>query len=90
MTALTATSTGDRLPAFALFGAVLSGAGLPIYLYAPKYFADTYGASLTLLGVVLFGLRLFDFVAVEVPAGPLGDEAAIAGQHRRVIFQRRL
>ena len=52
----------DRLPAFSLFAAMLSGAGLPIYIYAPKYYADTYGVSLTALGAVLFGLRLFDVV----------------------------
>ena len=52
----------DRLPAYAGFGAVLSAAGLPIYIYAPKYYADTYGVSLTALGAILFGLRLFDVV----------------------------
>ncbi|WP_019955819.1 MFS transporter [Yoonia vestfoldensis] len=52
----------ERLPAFSLFAAVLSGAGLPIYIYAPKYYADTYGVSLSALGAVLFGLRLFDVV----------------------------
>lgn len=62
MTAQVLSAPGARLPAFALFGAVLSGAGLPIYIYAPKFFADTYGVSLSLLGVVLFGLRLFDVV----------------------------
>lgn len=62
MTAVTLPLPSARLPAFALFGAVLSGAGLPIYIYAPKYFADTYGVSLSLLGAVLFGLRLFDVV----------------------------
>ncbi len=62
MTAMAATRTGDRLAAYALFGAVLSGAGLPIYMYAPKFFADTYGVSLATLGAVLFGLRLFDVV----------------------------
>ena len=51
-----------RLPAWSLFGAVLSGAGLPIYIYAPKFYADNFGISLTLLGAVLFGLRLFDVV----------------------------
>jgi GPH family glycoside/pentoside/hexuronide:cation symporter len=59
---MAATWKGDRLPAYALFGAVLSGAGLPIYMYAPKFFADTYGVSLATLGAVLFGLRLFDVV----------------------------
>jgi GPH family glycoside/pentoside/hexuronide:cation symporter len=59
---MAAIRTGDRLPAYALFGAVLSAAGLPIYMYAPKFFADNYGVSLATLGAVLFGLRLFDVV----------------------------
>lgn len=62
MTAMAATLRGDRLPAYALFGAILSGAGLPIYIYAPKFFADTYGVSLATLGAVLFALRLVDVV----------------------------
>lgn len=56
------TATRHRLPAYAGYAAVLSAAGLPIYIYAPKFFADNYGVSLTALGVVLFGLRLFDVV----------------------------
>jgi len=52
----------QRFPAYTGFAAVLSGAGLPIYIYAPKYYADTYGVSLTVLGAVLGGLRFFDFV----------------------------
>ncbi|MDX8354552.1 MFS transporter [Cognatiyoonia sp. IB215182] len=51
----------ERLPAYTGFAAVLSGAGLPIYIYAPKYYHDTYGVSLAALGALLFGLRLFDF-----------------------------
>lgn len=54
--------TRDRLPAWSLYGAVLSAAGLPIYIYAPKYYADTFGVSLTALGALLFVLRLFDVV----------------------------
>ena len=56
------SASAQRLPAYSLFAAVLSGAGLPIYIYAPKFYADTYGVSLTALGAVLFGLRLFDVV----------------------------
>ena len=52
----------ERLPAYSLFAAVLFGAGLPIYIYAPRYYADTYGVSLTALGTVLFVLRLFDMI----------------------------
>lgn len=61
---MTAASIGvrDRLPAWSLYGAVLSAAGLPIYIYAPKYYADTFGVSLTALGALLFVLRLFDVV----------------------------
>ncbi|RYG91205.1 sugar:cation symporter [Loktanella sp. IMCC34160] len=62
MTVQAAYGQPGRLPAYALFGAVLSGAGLPIYIYAPKFFAETHGVSLVALGAVLFGLRLFDVV----------------------------
>ncbi len=52
----------ERLPAYSIFAAVLAGAGLPIYIYAPKYYADTFGVSLTALGTLLFALRLFDMI----------------------------
>jgi GPH family glycoside/pentoside/hexuronide:cation symporter len=61
MMADTATVRGDRLGAYALFGGILSAAGLPIYLYAPKYYADTFGVSLAAMGTLLFLLRLVDF-----------------------------
>ena len=51
-----------RLPAYALFAALLAAAGLPIYIHAPKFYVDEYGVSLTALGSVLFGLRLLDVV----------------------------
>lgn len=52
----------QRLPSYALFAALLSAAGLPIYIHAPKFFVDSYGVSLAALGAVLFGLRLLDVV----------------------------
>ena len=52
----------NNLPAYAVFAAMLSAAGLPIYIHAPKYFVDEYGVSLAALGSVLFFLRLFDVV----------------------------
>ena len=52
----------ETYPNYSLFAAVLSGAGLPIYIYAPEYYASTYGVSLTTLGLVLGGLRFLDFV----------------------------
>lgn len=50
------------LPAYALFAAMLASAGLPIYIHAPKVYADDFGVSLAAMGAVLFGLRLFDLV----------------------------
>ena len=52
----------NRLPAYALFAALLSAAGLPIYIHAPKFYVDSYGVSLGALGSVLFALRLLDVV----------------------------
>ena len=60
-TALRASLSG-RLPAYSVFAAIIYGAGLPIYIYAPKYYADTFGVSLTALGTVLLLLRLIDVV----------------------------
>ncbi|MEM5544517.1 MFS transporter [Sulfitobacter sp. AS92] len=56
------TARAARLPAYALFAALLASAGLPIYIHAPKFYVDEYGVSLTALGAVLFGLRLLDVV----------------------------
>ena len=69
-----------RLPGFALFGALLAMAGLPIYIHAPKFYVDEYGVGLGLLGGVLFALRLIDFVQDPV----LGWLAGATGPARRI------
>lgn len=56
------TNAGERLFPYALFGATLAAAGLPIYIHAPKFYVDEYGVSLAAIGAVLFGLRLLDVV----------------------------
>lgn len=56
------TARAANLPAFALFAALLSAAGLPIYLSAPKFYAESFGVSLAALGTLLFALRLVDVV----------------------------
>ena len=80
MTSLTATARSERLPAYSLFAMILSGAGLPIYIYAPKFYADNFGVSLTALGAVLFGLRLFDVIQDPV----LGWLSERLGEARRL------
>lgn len=52
----------QRLVAWAGFAGVLSAAGLPIYIHAPKFYVDAYGVSLSALGGVLFALRFLDVV----------------------------
>ncbi len=52
----------EKLLAFSLFGGVVSAAGLPIYIYAPPYYAQNFGLTLTAIAAVLFWLRLFDAV----------------------------
>jgi GPH family glycoside/pentoside/hexuronide:cation symporter len=52
----------QRFFPYAVFGGLLAMAGLPIYIHAPKFYVDEYGASLAALGAVLFGLRLLDVV----------------------------
>ena len=49
-----------RLWGFAAFGAMLSAAGLPIYIHAPKFYVDEYGVGLSALAFALFLLRLID------------------------------
>lgn len=79
----TATLTDQRnatgLPAYALFGATLAAAGLPIYIHAPKFYADEYGVGLAAMGAVLFVLRLFDVVQDPVLGWLTEQTRAIRG-----------
>jgi len=69
-----------RLPAFAVFAAMLAAAGLPLYIHAPKFYVDQYGVSLTALGSALFALRLLDVVQDPL----LGRLAAALRTFRRL------
>lgn len=62
MTGNLTAALGYRLPAWSVFGGILAAAGLPIYIYAPPYYAQNFGVSLTGIAAVLFWLRLFDAV----------------------------
>ena len=70
----------QRLPAYALFAALLAMAGLPLYIHAPKFYVDEYGVSLAALGLVLFGLRLLDVVQ-----DPLLGRLSSALRHNRAV-----
>ena len=74
-------SASGHPAAWGAFAGVLAMAGLPIYIHAPKFYVDEFGVSLGALGVVLFALRLIDFV--QDPA--LGWVAHATARHRRAM-----
>ncbi|MFC1813106.1 MFS transporter [Thermodesulfobacteriota bacterium] len=64
-------------PAFAL--AVV---GIPVYVYIPKFYTDVVGVPISLMGLILLGVRLFD--AVTDPAiGLLSDHTVTRWGRRR-------
>jgi glycoside/pentoside/hexuronide:cation symporter, GPH family len=52
----------QRLWPWSAYAAMIAAAGLPIYLHAPKFYIDSYGVSLTSMGLILLALRLIDVV----------------------------
>jgi len=54
--------TRTWFPQFSLFAGMLAFAGLPLYIHAPKFFADEYGVSLSILGIALLAVRSLDFI----------------------------
>ena len=59
---MTASASHPALPAFAVFAGFLAAAGIPIYIFAPTFYAQNYGTGLTAIAAVLFWLRLLDAV----------------------------
>ena len=59
---MTANASQPALPAFAVFSGFLAAAGIPIYIFAPSFYAQNYGTGLTAIAAVLFWLRLLDAV----------------------------
>lgn len=68
----------SALGGYAVFAALLSAAGLPIYIHAPKFYVDEFGVSLGMLGAVLFVLRLLDVVQDPL----LGKLASVTARRR--------
>ncbi len=65
------------MPAFAL--AII---GIPVYVYIPKFYTDVVGVDITLVGILLFGVRLFDAVTDPV-MGTLSDRTRSRFGRRR-------
>jgi GPH family glycoside/pentoside/hexuronide:cation symporter len=65
------------MPAFAL--AII---GIPVYVYIPKFYTDVVGIDITLAGLLLFGVRLFDAVTDPL-MGSLSDRTRSRFGRRR-------
>jgi len=64
-------------PAFAL--AVV---GIPVYVYIPKFYTDVVGINITVLGYLLFGVRIFDALT-DPTLGYLSDKTHTPFGRRR-------
>ena len=78
--------SNDHLPlrdrfAYALPALALAVIGIPVYVYLPKFYTDTVGISITVVGMMLMGVRLFDAVT-DPMIGYLSDRT-------RSVFGRR-
>jgi len=51
-----------QLTQYSLLAIPIAFAGFPLYILAPDFYATHYGVSLSTLGFVLLGLRLFDAI----------------------------
>lgn len=74
-------ASGTGLPRYTGFAALLSAAGLPIYIHAPKFYVDSYGVTLAQLSLALFALRLLDVVQDPL----LGRLAGRTRKHRAAL-----
>ncbi len=60
----------------------LAVVGIPVYVYIPKFYSDVVGVPITVLGVILFSVRIFD--AVTDPAlGYVSDRTQLRMGRRR-------
>lgn len=74
-----------KLLSYGQFGLVMAFVGLPIYVHAPKFYAEVLGLPLSLLGVLLFLPRLVD--AVQDPyIGRYCDALAGRGTSRLKVM----
>ena len=64
-----------RVLAYGLLGLPLAFAALPIYMHLPRYYAETAGLDLALLGAILLGARLLD-AGIDPWLGALADRVS--------------
>lgn len=67
--------TTSRILSYGLLGLPLAFAALPIYVHVPRFYAETAGLPLALLGFILLGARLLD-AGIDPWLGWLADRVS--------------
>ncbi len=67
--------TNGRILAYGLLGLPLAFAALPIYVHVPRFYAETAGMELAMLGFILLGARLLD-AGIDPWLGWLADRVS--------------
>ena len=80
-----ANVSAGRLSAYGLMAIPVAAAGLPIYVHLPKWYADEFGISIAILGIVLLAVRLFDTVQDPL-IGAISDGLVQKGVSRRKMI----
>jgi GPH family glycoside/pentoside/hexuronide:cation symporter len=70
--------TSGRILSYGLLGLPLAFAALPIYVHVPRFYAETAGMELALLGAILLGTRLLD-AGIDPWLGWLADRVPRPG-----------
>ena len=70
--------TSGRILSYGLLGLPLAFAALPIYVHVPRFYAETAGMELALLGAILLGTRLLD-AGIDPWLGWLADRVSRPG-----------
>jgi Na+/melibiose symporter-like transporter len=77
--------TRPMLFAYAALAFPLAMAALPMYVHVQKFYADTLGVDLALLGAILLGVRTLDAVTDPL-LGYLSDRAGQTAHGRRALI----
>ena len=70
--------TTGRILAYGVLGLPLAFAALPVYVHVPRFYAETAGMELALLGAILLGARLLD-AGIDPWLGWLADRVSRPG-----------
>ena len=75
-------SSKKEILAYAAPAFALAVVGIPVYVYIPKFYTDVVGANITVLGFIMFSVRMFDAVTDPI-IGYISDRTQLRFGRRR-------